>query len=215
MNQQQENSMSHAQNPDDLVEDVFSKAELAAWYSNGKDQVESNAARPGRNPLQEPISRIEVSEPDWFYEIPVSVRPCDSSARRLEELRRQIHIPHRVFASMVLQSPGITKIMVERQFEDFRRRRPGATNKELFTSILQFRYLTTDIADGMAPEDARAHLRQPWRQSIIQSVIAEISTIDDLVHYIADEYEEFWKHISDPAGVNSQIAEILGYQRQD
>jgi hypothetical protein len=200
---------------DERFDYELSKSEFVAFISDSNRTDQDEGDRDcSRRTFAEPINPIPMSEPAWFCEIPASVRPGDSSARRLEELRRRTQIPQRVFASMVLQSPGITKILVERQFEDHRRRRPDATNTELFKSILHFRYFTTDIADGMAPDDAREHLQQPWRQSIIRSVVEEISTIDDLVHYIADEYEEFWKHTSDPLGVNSQIAEILGYQRQ-
>lgn len=200
-----------------LGEYELSESELAAFILDSKrrDQAESNQNRSGQDAYAEQLDRIEASEPAWLSEIPPSVRPGDSIARKLEELRLQAQIPHRVFASMVLQSPGITKILVESQYRDFRRRRPDATDKDLFHSILQFRYFTTDIADGMMPEDARQRIKLPWRQSIIKSVVEEIHALDDLVHYIADEYEEFWKHTSDPLGVNSKIADILGYQRQD
>ena len=105
-------------------------------------------------------------------------------------------------------------MLLERQFEDFRRRRPDATLKELFDAIIQFRYFTTDIADGMTPAEARHRLNQPWRQSIVKSVVEGISTLDDLARYIVDEYEEFWECTSDPAGINSRIADILGYRRE-
>lgn len=199
-----------------LDEYELSESELSTFILDSKrrDPAESDRNRSGEDAYAEQLDQVEGLVPVWLCEIPLSVRPGDSIAGRLEELRLQTQIPHRVFASIVLQSPGITKILVESQYQDFRRRRPDATDRELFTSILQFRYFTTDIADGMMPEDARQRIKLPWRQSIIKSVVEEIATIDDLVHYIADEYEEFWKHTSDPEGVNSQIAEILGYQRQ-
>ena len=206
--------MSLVSSPNELVEYVLLESEKASrtFDPQRKDGIESDRVRRvDSKPAEQ--SESEWSDPSWLYEIPSSVRPGVASARKLEELRQEVQIPHRVFANMVLQSPGLTKILVERQFRDFRRRRPVATDRELFTSILRFRYFTTDLADGMTPEDSRELLRQPWRESIIQAVVQGIDTIDDLAHYIADEYEEFWEHTSDPLGVNSRIAEILGYRR--
>jgi hypothetical protein len=203
------------QSPSELVDFVLSETEKAARTFDRlrRSRIETDPvhreSQPGEN-----VSRAEWSQPSWLYEIPSSVRPGEAIARRLEDLRQEAQLPHRIFANMVLQSPGLTKILVERQFRDFRRRRPVATDKELFTSILRFRYFTTDIADGMTPEDSRELLRQPWRESIIAAVVQSIDTIDDLAHYIADEYEEFWERTSDPQGVNSRIAQILGYRRQ-
>ena len=155
-----------------------------------------------------------ISPPAWLYELPASLHPDARIVCELEELRMQSHLPHKTFAGLVLQSPGITRMLLERQFEDFRRRRPDATLKELFDAIIQFRYFTTDIADGMTPAEARHRLNQPWRQSIVKSVVEGISTLDDLARYIVDEYEEFWECTSDPAGINSRIADILGYRRE-
>ena len=153
------------------------------------------------------------SPPAWLYELPASLRPDARIVRELEELRIQNRVAHKTFAGLVLQSPGITRLLLERQFEDFRRQRPDATLDELFDAIIQFRYFTTDIADGMTPEQARQRLHQSWRQSIVKSVVEEIRTLDDLARYIVDEYEEFWDCTSDPSGINSRIAEILGYRR--
>ncbi len=207
--------MSLVQSPSELVEFVLSETEKAtrAFDRLRKNRIKSDLVDRGGTQPEEQANRGEWSQPSWLYEIPSSVRPDQAGAAKLEALRQETQIPHRVFANMVLQSPGLTRILVERQFRDFRRRRPVATDKELFTSILRFRYFTTDLADGMTPEDSRELLRQPWRESIIQAVLQGIDTIDDLAHYIADEYEEFWERTSDPLGVNSRIAEILGYRR--
>ena len=217
MKHSKERQLSQAQNPDGLAEYMLSDPEFTAYISdpNHEERAESDQIRNrGGKPTQK-TNQIGRSKPAWLCEIPSRVQPSDSSRRKLEELRQHARIPHREFARMVLQSPGITKMLVERQFEEFRSKRPHATDRELFNFVLQFRYFTTDIADGMTPEDAQELLRQTWRQSIIMSVVEEIKTIDDLVHYITDEYEEFWKHTPDPQGINSQIAEILGYHRQD
>ena len=207
--------MSLVQSPSELVEFVLSETEKAtrAFDLLRKNRIESKRVHQVGSQPEEPVKQSESPQPSWLYEIPSSVRPGEASATKLEALRQEGQIPHRIFANMVLQSPGLTRILVERQFRDFRRRRPVATDKELFTSILRFRYFTTDLADGMTPEDSRELLRQPWRESIIEAVVQGIDTIDDLAHYIADEYEEFWERTSDPLGVNSRIAEILGYRR--
>ena len=206
--------MSLVQSPSELVELVLSESEKATrtFDSLRTGGIESARFRRGSR-LSEQIDQSGRADPAWLFEVPSSVRPGEPSARKLEDLREESQISHRVFANMVLQSPGLTKLLVERQFRDFRRRRPAATERDLFYSILRFRYFTTDLADGMTPEDARELLRQPWREAIIQAVVQGIDTIDDLAHYIADEYEEFWEHTSDPLGVNSRIAEILGYRR--
>jgi hypothetical protein len=151
--------------------------------------------------------------PAWLYELPTSLRPRAHIVRELEELRIQNRMAHDTFAGLVLQSPGITRLLLERQFEDFRRRRPDANLEELFDAIIRFRYFTTDVADGMTPEEARQLLDQPWRQSIVKSVVEEIGTLDDLARYIVDEYEEFWEYTADPSGIHARIAEILGYRR--
>jgi hypothetical protein len=207
--------VSLVQSPSELVEFVLSETEKATrtFDRMRKGRIERDPVQRKSQP-EVPVDQGEWSQPSWLYEIPASVRPGEAIATKLEDLRQEAQIPHRVFANMVLQSPGLTKILVERQFRDFRRRRPVATDKELFTSILRFRYFTTDLADGMTPEDSRELLRQPWRESIIAAVVQSIDTIDDLAHYIADEYEEFWERTSDPLGVNSKIAQILGYRRQ-
>ena len=207
--------MSLVQNPSELVEYVLSESEKATrtFDSLRSRGIESDWVRRAVNEDVAQIEQIEWTRPAWFWEIPTSVRPGQAAAQKLEELRQEAQIPQRIFANMVLQSPGLTQILVERQFRDFRRRRPGATDRELFNSILRFRYFTTDLADGMTPEDARELLRQPWREAIIQAVVQGIDSIDELAHYIADEYEEFWERTSDPFGVNSRIAEILGYRK--
>ena len=196
------------------VEYDLPEAEFLALVEEAENKVPVEGGRPG-HAIVASLDSIPESEPAWLSQVPASVRPSDAAVRKLEDLRRSAHVPHRLFGNMVLQSPGVTKILVEQHYQDFRRRKPNATERELFASVLYFRYFTTDVADGMTPQDARTRLRQPWRQAIIKSVVQDVRTLDDLVHYIAEEYEEFWKHISDPLDVNSQIAEILGYRRSD
>jgi len=183
---------SHAQ---DAVDRIL------GWHGTDDGVVETTIRREGENLA-------------WISEIPPSLRPEDGSLIRLEELRRRFDIPHKIFGEMILQSPGTTRLLFRRQYEDLNLRRPDATNKELFNVIIQFRFFTTDIADGMTPEAARKSLSQAWRQSIVDSVIEEIKSIDDLTNYIVEEYEEFWKYTSDPFGINTQIAELLGYSRK-
>lgn len=209
--------MERVETIEDLVERMITEPEFEAYAPNldhpFQDKVDRILGWNRSEPVSEDANHAKNAQPAWLYDMPASLHPHARIVRELEELRKQNRIPHKAFSSLVLQSPGITRMLLERQFDDFRRRRPDATLKELFDAIIQFRYFTTDIADGMTPEEARQLLNQPWRQSIVKSVVEGISTIDDLARYIVDEYEEFWEFTSDPAGINSRIAEMLGYQR--
>ena len=210
-------SVERVDDIDGLVEHMLNDPEFEAYAPNlarqHQDEVDRILGWNASERVSERTHHAGSAPPAWLCDIPASLRPDAPSVCELEELRTQNCIPHKPFASLVLQSPGITRILLERQFDDFQRRRPDATLKELFDAIIQFRYFTTDIADGMTPEQARQLLNEPWRQSIVKSVVEEISTIDDLARYIVDEYEEFWEYTADPSGINSRIAEILGYQR--
>ena len=209
--------MEHAETIEDLVGWMLTEPEFEAYVPNlanpFQHEVDQILGWNRGEWVSEQVNHSRNLQPAWLYDMPAVLRPGVRIVRKLEELRVENHIQHKAFASLVLQSPGTTRMLLERQFEDFQRRRPDATLRELFDAIIQFRYFTTDVADGMTPEEARQLLHQPWRQSIIKSVAEGINTIDDLARYIVDEYEEFWRITSDPSGINSRIAEILGYQR--
>ena len=218
MSQRLSSVLDHVEDIEDLVERMLTDPAFDAYAPNLDPPHQGEVDRilgwyRRRKPFSETAERSATWQPTWLHEMPTSLRPDARIVRELEELRTQNRIPHKAFAGLVLQSPGITRMLLERQFEDFQRRRPDATLTELFDAIIQFRFFTTDIADGMTPENARQLLNQPWRRSIVKSVAEEIRTIDDLARYIVDEYEDFWQHTSDPAGINSRIAEILGYRR--
>jgi hypothetical protein len=213
-----ESAASQMRGLDDLVRFMLAEPEFQAYRNRdlpGCDEIDRILG--GDDPViavTDKSSLIVPFAPSWLKALPPTLRAQIRNVKRLDELRTDNRIGTDEFALLILQSPGVTKILLEQQVRDLRRRRPEATDKELFRALLNFRYFTTDVADGMTLEDATSLLARPWRQSLVGSIAEDMETIDDVARYVVEEYEEFWRHASDSYGVNAEIAELLGYHQQ-
>ena len=149
----------------------------------------------------------------WLKGMPTNLRPDNIRARELESLRKQNNIIHGQFLGFVMQSPGITKMSIEQEFSEFKKKQPSATTKQIYEAIIQDRYLNTCVSGGMTLEAARSLLGEPWALTKVKSAVERIETLDELIRYVVEEHEDFWNRTPDPLGVNTRIAEILGYYR--
>ncbi len=149
----------------------------------------------------------------WLAGIPPELRPNDSQTSALEALRTRAKVPNDTFSGWVMQSPGTTRVLLRRQYAALKAEQPGATNADIFHELAQQWYYRTDRLHGASHEEALEYMGSGLAQSIIQDALTRVSNLDDLARYIVEEYEDFWSHKSDSSGIQSQIAEILGYRR--
>lgn len=154
------------------------------------------------------------SQLTWLKGMPLNLRPDNSRAMELENFRRENNILNGRFLGLVMQSPGITKTLIEQRFAEISRAQPGVSKASVFEAVIQDQYVNTSVSDGMTPKEAAFLVQEPWVQAKIKSAAERIGTLDDLTRYIVEEYQDFWNRTPDAHGLHTQIAAILGYSRQ-
>lgn len=152
-------------------------------------------------------------DPSWVKKIPKNLRPDDYKIQELESLRKQYGASDQLFAALVMQSPGITKMIFEQEFVEFKKKNPYSTNKQVFEAIIQLRYFTAQIEHGMSPDASRELLQSPLCQASVKLALEKTETLEDVTYHLVEHYEQFWTNTPDPLGINTRIAEILGYHR--
>ncbi len=113
-------------------------------------------------------------EPRWARMIPRSHRPSRGRVRELERLRRERRIPHEVFVTVVLGSPGTAAAVQKHAYETIRKAQPNASERDVLLQVLAQRALPPEpFGYGMSPVELNA-------------VMAGISSLDGLVKWICD-----------------------------
>src|SRR3990172_7724793 len=128
----------------------------------------------------------------WVKILPDYMRPQDNKIEQLEQLRKQLSIPHEVFA-MKIQSSRATTRKIQRHFlEEYRRLSPDASEKELWMMVLLSRtdalknYLIADmVTGGMAQEEAKNKIDEFSKiLEEFQDVIKKIDSFEEFCEYI-------------------------------
>ena len=97
--------------------------------------------------------------PKWVKILPDYMRPDGNKIEQLEKLRIQYNIPHDILAMRIESSRSTSKKVQKYLLEEYRRRFPNASEKELWMMVLMSRVhsyknkILTDILTGSVPPE--------------------------------------------------------------
>lgn len=159
-------------------------------------------------------------KPQWARTLPDYMRPSSSVIAKLERLRKELDIPHDIFAAQVASGSVMTRRIQKHFLEDLRRQLPNSTEKELWVMVLASRVDTyknmilADISTGdLNSESAKDKFDQ--LTSIVQKyedTVGKMRSFDELCDYIISLDEEIIGESYsglDPLGIRSSIDKLL------
>src|SRR6266498_2566893 len=125
----------------------------------------------------------------WLRMIPGPFRPTSAQARALEEFRKEHRIPHEVLAGRVMDSRITTRRVQAASVDLVRRQRPGASDVEVWQSVLE----------------ARALPQPPfgwgWDGDRMRRAMAHIKSFEDLVALVIETDDGIAPRAPDPLGL--------------
>jgi len=159
-------------------------------------------------------------KPNWFKTLPKNIRPENNKIERLEQLRKQLDIPHELFVMIIDRNPATTRKVQKRILEESRRLYPDAAEKELWMMVLLSRtetlknVLISEMLTGEMSQEEVENKRDGFSKIIeeFEEVIKNIDSFEEFCDYIIsiDKRllgEEFY--FTDPLNICQIIEEIL------
>lgn len=165
---------------------------------------------------------MQLFDPAWVKklgELPLNSDQKDA----LEKLRKEYSVPHDVFAIMVLDSPGATRITLQKLEKLVRRDYPRATDKQILRGVLFLRDQASNpvyiqrLLSTESDRTRRAMLEATSKQ-VMEGRMATadddvrldtINSLDDLVKFELEDEDLNVGHVQDPYDVADQINTIL------
>ena len=160
-------------------------------------------------------------KPQWVRTLPDYIRPGSDVIAKLEKLRKELDIPHDMFAVRVASSPVMSRRVQKHFLEDFRRQLPNSTEKELWIMVLASRVDThknkilADISTGDLNSESVVKDKFDRLISVIEKyedTVGKMRSFDELCDYIISLDEEIVGETYsglDPLGIGSSIDKLL------
>lgn len=131
---------------------------------------------------------------EWFYQLPVNLRPNESKSEALEALRLKYRLPNEIFWPIVASSAATTRKAQKNIYEQAKELMPDSSEKEILESVFRNRVFPKNPAGLKMTEEE------------IQKSLDRIHSLDDLVNYIIEVEKDEPRFKRDFLGIGKRVA---------